>query len=135
MADVVYLIRPRFPQFAATLQRLVICVRSVLICGERVKGRTVLKWAIGVIAIVVLVGVGAMAWLVSFHVAGKRRAASPPVAGGAGLWTVGLWRSAGIVSCCPSYREERPEAIRTAAKGLADSGDRDETVRRCSTSL
>jgi len=30
----------------------------VFICGERVKGRTGLKWAIGVIAIVVLIGIG-----------------------------------------------------------------------------
>ena len=45
------------------LQRLVICVRSVFICGERVKVRTVFKWAVCVLAIVVLVGVGGVAWL------------------------------------------------------------------------
>jgi hypothetical protein len=35
----------------------------VFICGERVNARTVFKWAICVLAIVVLIGVGAMAWL------------------------------------------------------------------------
>ena len=32
-------------------------------CGERVKGRTGFKWAIGVIANVVLIGVGGVVWL------------------------------------------------------------------------
>jgi hypothetical protein len=34
----------------------------VFICGERVNARTVFKWAIGVLAIVVLIGVGATLW-------------------------------------------------------------------------
>ena len=48
---------------ATGLQRLVICVRSVFICGQRVKGRTVFKWATGVLAIVVFVGVGTVVLL------------------------------------------------------------------------
>jgi hypothetical protein len=35
----------------------------VFICGERVNARTVFKWAIGVLAFVVLIGVGAGVWL------------------------------------------------------------------------
>jgi hypothetical protein len=49
---------------ATALQRLVISVRSVFICGERVNARTVFKWAIGVLAFVVLIGVGAGVWLI-----------------------------------------------------------------------
>ena len=58
------LIRPRFPQGSGySVTRLVICVRSVFIRGQRVRGRTIVKWAIGVIAIVVLIGVGGVVCL------------------------------------------------------------------------
>src|SRR4030095_14693696 len=55
-----------------------------------------------------------------FHVVGKGRAAWSAIPGGAGLRKVGLWRSAGVVCCCPRYRKERSRSDPCRGQSVPD---------------
>ena len=104
---------------ATASQRLVICVRSVFICGERVKVRTVFKWAICVLAIVVLVGVGAVAWLAFVSLEkGEQHRRQFQAELDSGRWDFG--NQPGLLAVAQGIVKNDPEAIRTAAKGVPD---------------
>jgi len=104
---------------ATASQRLVICVRSVFICGERVKVRTVFKWAICVLAIVVLVGVGAVAWLAFVSLEkGEQHRRQFQAELDSGRWDFG--NQPALLAVAQGIVKNDPEAIRTAAKGVPD---------------
>jgi len=104
---------------ATASQRLVICVRSVFICGERVKVRTVFKWAICVLAIVVLVGVGGMAWLAFVSLEkGEQHRRQFQAELDSGRWDFG--NQPALLAVAQGIVKNDPEAIRTAAKGVPD---------------
>jgi hypothetical protein len=94
----------------------------MFICGERVKGRTVFKWAIGVIAIVVLIGVGAVVLLfvVGFMSLEKgekhRRQFQAELE--SGRWDFG--QEPALFAVAQGIVKNDPEAIRTAAKDVPD---------------
>jgi hypothetical protein len=55
-----------------------------------------------------------------FHFTGKGRAASPPIAGGAGLRKMGLCDQPALFAVAQGIVKNDPEAIRTAAKSVPD---------------
>jgi hypothetical protein len=116
------LIRPRFPQGSGySVTRLVICVRSVFIRGQRVKGRTVFKWTIGVIAIVVLISLGAVLLLfvpgfMSLE-NGEQHRRRFQAELDSGRW--GFGDQPGLFAAAQGI-VKNPEAIRIVAKGVPD---------------
>src|SRR5258708_2574668 len=94
----------------------------MFICGERVKGRTVLKWAIGVIASVVLIGVGAVVvvFVVGFMSLEKgekhRRQFQAELE--SGRWDFGDQPT--LFAVAQGIVKNDPEAIRAAAKSAPD---------------
>ena len=104
---------------APASQRLVICVRSVFICGERVKVRTVFKWAICVLAIVVLVGVGAVGWLTFASLEkGEQHRRQFQAELDSGRWDFG--DQPALLAVAQGIVKNDPEAISTAAKNVPD---------------
>jgi len=108
----------RFPQGSGyKLERLVICIRSVFICGETVKARTVFKWAIAVLAIVVLIGVGAMGWLAFMSLEkGEQHRRQLQAEQDSGRWDFG--DQPALLAVAQGIVKNDPEAIRAAAKGV-----------------
>ena len=103
----------------AATARLVICVLSVFICGERVNARTVFKWAICVLAIVVLIGVGAMAWLAFASLEkGEQNRRQLQAEQDSGRWDFG--DQPALLAVAQGIVKNDPEAIRTAAKSVPD---------------
>jgi ankyrin repeat protein len=91
----------------------------VFICGERVKVRTVFKWAICVLAIVVLVGVGAVAWLAFVSLEkGEQHRRQFQAELDSGRWDFG--NQPALLAVAQGIVKNDPEAIRTAAKGVPD---------------
>jgi Ankyrin repeat len=94
----------------------------VFICGERVNARTVFKWAIGVIAIVVLIGVGAVVWLVVAAFIslekGEQHRRQLQAEQDSGRWDFG--DQPALFAVAQGIVKNDPEAIRTAAKGVPD---------------
>jgi ankyrin repeat protein len=94
----------------------------VFICGERVKGRTGLKWAIGVIAIVVLIGIGGV---ISLFVVGfislekgERHRRQFQAELDSGRWDFGQQPS--LFAVAQGIVKSDSEAIRAAAKNAPD---------------
>ena len=91
-------------------------------CGERVKGRTVFKWAIGVFAVVVLIGVGAVVslFIVGFISLEKgeqhRRQFQAEL--DSGRWDFG--DQPALFAVAQGIVKNDPDAIRAAAKGIPD---------------
>ena len=103
----------------AESQRLVICVRSVFISGERVKIRTVFKWAICVLAIVVLVGVGAVGWIAFVSLEkGEQHRRQFQAELDSGRWDFG--DQPALLAVAQGIVKNDPEAISTAAKNVPD---------------
>lgn len=91
----------------------------MFICGERVKIRTVFKWAICVLAIVVLVGVGAVAWLAFVSLEkGEQHRRQFQAELDSGRWDFG--DKPALLAVAQGIVKNDPEAIRTAAKGVPD---------------
>jgi len=94
----------------------------VFICGERVNPRTVFKSAIGVLAIVVLIGVGAVAWfVVAAFVSlekGEQHRRQLQAEQDSGKWDFG--DQPALLVIAEGIVKNDPEAIRTAAKGVPD---------------
>jgi len=95
----------------------------MFICGERVKGRTVLKWAIGVIAIVVLIGVGAVVSLfvvgfISLEEKGEQHRRQLQGEQDSGRWDFG--EQPALFAVAQGIVKNDPDAIRAAAKGVPD---------------
>ncbi len=94
----------------------------MFICGERVKGRTVFKWAIGVIAIVVLIGVGGVVWLfvVGFMSLekGEQHRRQLQAEQDSGRWDFG--EQPALFAVAQGIVKNDPEAIRAAAKSVPD---------------
>jgi len=94
----------------------------VFICGERVKGRTGLKWAIGVIAIVVLIGIGGV---ISLFVVGfislekgERHRRQFQAELDSGRWDFG--QQPPLFAIAQGIVKNNSEAIRAAAKNAPD---------------
>jgi hypothetical protein len=101
------------------LARLVICVRSVFISGERVKIRTVFKWAICVLAIVVLVGVGAVGWIAFVSLEkGEQHRRQFQAELDSGRWDFG--DQPALLAVAQGIVKNDPEAISSAAKNVPD---------------
>ena len=101
------------------VQRLVICVRSVFICGERVNVRTLFKWAICVLAIVVLIGVGAVAWLAFVSLEkGEQHRRQFQAELDSGRWDFG--DQPALFAVAQAIVKNDQDAIRAAAKALPD---------------
>jgi hypothetical protein len=87
-----------------------------------VKGRTVFKWAIGVIAIVLLIGVGAVVWLIVAAFMslekGEQHRRQLQAEHDSGRWDFG--DQPALFAVAQSIVKNDPEAIRTAAKGVPD---------------
>jgi hypothetical protein len=91
----------------------------VFICGERVKIRSVFKWAICVLAIVVLVGVGAVAWLAFASLEkGEQHRRQFQAELDSGRWDFG--DQPALLAVAQGIVKNDPEAIRTAAKNVPD---------------
>jgi hypothetical protein len=91
----------------------------VFICGERVKIRSVFKWAICVLAIVVLVGVGAVAWLAFASLEkGEQHRRQFQAELDSGRWDFG--DQPALFAVAQGIVKNDPEAIRTAAKNVPD---------------
>ena len=91
----------------------------MFICGDRVKLRTVFKWAICVLAIVVLVGVGAVAWLAFVSLEkGEQHRRQFQAELDSGRWDFG--DRPGLLAVAQGVVGNDPEAIRTAAKNAPD---------------
>jgi hypothetical protein len=107
---------------ARALQRLVISVRSVFICGERVNARTVFKWAIGVLAFVVLIGVGAGVWLIVVGIMslekGEQHRRQFQAELDSGRWDFG--EQPALFAVVQGIVKNDSEAIRAAAKSVPD---------------
>ena len=103
----------------AATGRLVICVRSVFICGETVKGRTLLIWTVGLLAIVVLIGVGGAAWLafISLEKSEQHRRQFQAELD-SGRWDFG--DQPALLAVAQGIVKNDPEAIRAAAKSVPD---------------
>lgn len=107
------------------LQRLchvVIHVRSVFICVQRVKARTMVKWAIGAVALVVLIAVSGAVWLfVAFYMdmeKGDRHRRQLQAEQDSGRWDFG--DQPALFAVAQGIVENDPEAIRAAAKSVPD---------------
>jgi hypothetical protein len=87
-----------------------------------VKARTVFKWAIGVLAVVVLIGVGALVLLfvVGFMSLekGERHRRQLQAEQESGRWDFG--DQPALLAVAQAIVKNDPEAIRIAAKGLPD---------------
>jgi hypothetical protein len=91
----------------------------VFICGERVKLRTVFKWAICVLAIVVLVGVGAVGWLTFASLEkGEQHRRQFQAELDSGRWDFG--NQPALFAVAQGIVKNDQEAIRTAAKNVPD---------------
>jgi hypothetical protein len=94
----------------------------VFICGLRVSARTVFKSAIGVLAIVVLIGVGAVVWLIVAAVMslekGEQHRRQLQAEQDSGRWDFG--DQPALFAAAQGIVKNDPEAIRTAAKGVPD---------------
>jgi hypothetical protein len=91
----------------------------VFIFGERVKVRTVFKWAICVLAIVVLIGVAAVAWLAFASLEkGEQHRRQFQAELDSGRWDFG--DQPALLAVAQGIVKNDPEAIRTAAKGVPD---------------
>ena len=94
----------------------------MFICGERVKARTAFKWAIGVIAIVVLIGVGGVVWLfvvgfISLE-KGEQHRRQFQAELDSGRWDFG--DQPALFAVAQGIVKNDPEAIRAAAKSAPD---------------
>ena len=91
-------------------------------CGERVKGRTGFKWAIGVIAIVVLIGVGGVVWLcVAAFMSlekGEQHRRQSQAEQDSGRWDFG--NQPALFAVAQGIVKNDLDAIRAAAKGVPD---------------
>jgi Ankyrin repeat len=87
-----------------------------------VKGRTVFKSAIGVIAIVLLIGIGAVVWLIVAAVMslekGERHRRQLQAEQDSGRWDFG--DQPALFAVAQGIVKNDPEAIRTAAKAVPD---------------
>jgi hypothetical protein len=87
-----------------------------------VKGRTVFKWAIGVIAIVLLISVGAVVWLIVAGVMsleeGEQHRRQLQAALDSGRWDFG--DQPALFAVAQGIVKNNPDAIRAAAKGIPD---------------
>jgi len=94
----------------------------MFICGERVKGRTVFKWATGVIAIVVFIGVGAVVLLfvVGFMSLekGEKHRRQFQTELDSGRWDFG--QEPALFAVAQGIVKNDSEAIRAAAKNAPD---------------
>ena len=94
----------------------------MFICRERVNARTVFKGAIGVLAIVVVIGVGAAAWLVVAAFVslekGEQHRRQLQAEQDSGKWDFG--DQPALLAVAQGIVKNDPEAIRTAAKGVPD---------------
>jgi len=94
----------------------------VFICGERVNARTVFKWAIGVLAIVVLIGVGAVVslFIVGFISLekGERHRRQFQAELDSGRWDFG--QEPALFAVAQGIVKNDPEAIHAAAKSAPD---------------
>jgi hypothetical protein len=91
----------------------------VFICGERVKIRTVFKWAICVLAIVVLVGVGAVGWIAFVSLEkGEQHRRQFQAELDSGRWDFG--DQPALLAVAQGIVKNDPEAISTAAKNVPD---------------
>jgi ankyrin repeat protein len=91
----------------------------VFICGERVKARTVFKWAICLLAIVVLIGVGSMGWLAFVSLEkGEQHRRQFQAELDSGRWDFG--GQPALLAVAQGIVKNDPEAIRTAAKAVPD---------------
>lgn len=94
----------------------------MFICGERVKGRTVFKWAIGVLAIVVFIGVGAVVLLfVAGFISlekGEQHRRQFQAELDSGRWDFG--DQPALFAVAQGIVKNDPEAIRAAAKNVSD---------------
>ena len=94
----------------------------MFICDKRVKARTVFKWAIGMLAVVVVVGVGAVVWLVVAAVMslekGEQHRRQLQAEQESGRWDFGDQRA--LFAVAQGIVKNDPEAIRSAAKGVPD---------------
>jgi hypothetical protein len=94
----------------------------VFICGERVSARTVFKGAIGVLAVVLLIGVGAVVWLVVAGIMSleksdrHRRQFQAELE--SGRWDFG--QQPALFPVAQGIVKNDPEAISTAAKSVPD---------------
>ena len=91
-------------------------------CDERVKGRTVIKWAVGVFAVVVLICVGAVVSLfivgfISLEKGDKHRR-QLQAEQDSGRWDFG--KQPALFAVAQGIVKNDPEAIRAAAKGVPD---------------
>jgi hypothetical protein len=87
-----------------------------------VKGRTVFKWAIGVIAIVLLIGVGAVVWLIVAAFMslekGEQHRRQFQAELDSGRWDFG--DQPALFAVAQGIVKNDPDAIRAAAKGVPD---------------
>jgi hypothetical protein len=87
-----------------------------------VKGRTVFKWAIGIIAIVLFIGVSAVVWLVVAAFMslekGEQHRRQVQAELDSGRWDFG--DQPALFAVAQGIVRNDPEAIRTAAKGVPD---------------
>ena len=91
----------------------------MFICGERVKIRTVFKWAICVLAIVVLVGVGAVGWIAFVSLEkGEQHRRQFQAELDSGRWDFG--NQPALFAVAQGIVKNDPEAIRAAAKSVPD---------------
>jgi hypothetical protein len=91
----------------------------VFICGERVKIRTVFKWAICVLAIVVLVGVGAVGWIAFVSLEkGEQHRRQFQAELDSGRWDFG--DQPALLAVAQGIVKNDPEAISSAAKNVPD---------------
>jgi hypothetical protein len=91
----------------------------VFICGERVIARTIFKWAIGGLAIVVLIGVGAVGWLAFVSLEkGEQHRRQLQAEQDSGRWDFG--DQPALLGVAQGIVKNDSEAIRTAAKGVPD---------------
>ena len=94
----------------------------MFICGERVNARTVFKWAIGVLAIVVLIGVGAVVslFIVGFISLekGERHRRQFQAELDSGRWDFG--QEPALFAVAQGIVKNDPEAIHAAAKSAPD---------------
>src|SRR5262249_31195157 len=101
---------------------LVICLRSVFICAQRVKVRTIVKWAIGAVALVVLIAVCGVVWLfVAFYMdmeKGERHRRQFQTELDSGRWDFG--DQTALFAVAQGIVKNDPEAIRSAAKAVPD---------------
>lgn len=91
----------------------------MFICGERVNVRTVFKWAICVLVIAVLIGVGAVGWLAFVSLEkGEQHRRQFQAELDSGRWDFG--DQPALLAVAQGIVKNDPETIRTAAKNVPD---------------